>query len=62
MLKFPFNYVGTFLGCLGIVICFLSLFSRWIGDATLFDIRAINVFVVGTGFIVMGCFAKLCGR
>ena len=54
--------IGTVIGVLGILVCIASVLGRFIGDAIVVEFQAINVFIVGVGLIVMGCFAKLSGR
>jgi len=54
--------IGTVMGVLGILVCLASVLGRFIGDAIFMDFQAINVFIVGVGLLVMGCFAKLSGR
>jgi len=54
--------IGTVIGVLGILVCFASILGRFIGDAIFMDFQAINVFIIGIGLMVLGCFAKLSGR
>ena len=56
------NRLGNFAGVLGIAICVLSVFSRLINRTLFIEVSAINLFIVGVGFMVFGCFAKLSGR
>lgn len=61
-MKFFLNHLGTFLGCLGMVICLYSGFTRLFGDVSTLQFTAINIFIVGIGFVTLGIFSKLCCR
>ena len=56
------NKIGTVIGVLGMLVCLASVLGRFIGDAILVEFQAINVFIIGVGLLVLGCFAKLSGR
>jgi hypothetical protein len=56
------QYIGNLAGVVGVTICLVSIFSRFIGEMVLVQFQAINVFIVGVGFMVFGCFCKLSGR
>jgi len=56
------NKVGTVIGVFGIAVCVGSVIGRFIGEAAFLNFQAINMYNVGVGLIVLGCFAKLCGR
>jgi len=56
------NKIGTVIGVLGILVCLASVLGRFVGDAVFIDFQAINVFIIGVGLLVLGCFAKLSGR
>jgi len=60
-MKHVFQF-GNVLGVAGIVICVASVAGRFIGANSIYSVQAINMYMVGTGLVVMGCFAKLSGR
>lgn len=59
-----FNKLGNFLGVLGFAVCILSGIARLLGEPVflLHGIQTINIYIVGIGLMVFGCFAKLSGR
>ena len=54
--------LGNFIGVVGVVICIISVFDRFIAENLFVQFKAINIFIVGSGLMVFGCFAKLSGR
>ncbi|HTL47526.1 MAG TPA: hypothetical protein VL688_05630 [Verrucomicrobiae bacterium] len=56
------KHIGNFIGVLGIVVCIASVIGRFLHQAAVFEFQAINIYIVGTGLIACGCFAKLSGR
>jgi len=53
---------GNLVGVIGIVICLMSAVGRFYGDNSVLGFQAINMFIVGVGLMVFGCFAKISGR
>jgi len=53
---------GNIIGVLGIVVCLLGIVGRFYGESTFLGFQAINIFILGIGLMVLGCFAKLSGR
>ena len=56
------KHLGNFIGVLGIIVCIASILGRFLNQPGVFQFQAINVYIVGTGLIACGCFAKLSGR
>lgn len=57
------NKLGNFVGVLGFAVCLLSGLARLLGESVFFlQIQSINIYIVGIGLMVFGCFAKLSGR
>lgn len=51
--------VANVLAVVGIFICLASLFGRFLGAPTFLGFNAINVYIVGIGFIVMGGIGRM---
>jgi len=47
------------LAALGLLVYILAMAGRFYGEPTILGFQAINIFNVGTGFLVLGCFVKL---
>ena len=56
------NKIGNLIGVAGIAVCIFGVAGRFINYSTIFGFQAINIFIVGVGLLVVGCFAKLSGR
>ncbi len=57
------NKLVNFVGVLGFAVCLLSGLARLLGESVFFlQIQSINIYIVGIGLMVFGCFAKLSGR
>ena len=54
--------IGNLLGVLGIAVCVLAAAGRFVNEPYIFNFQAINIYIVGIGLVVIGCFAKLSGR
>ena len=55
--------IGNFAGVLGFAVCILSGITRLLGETIFFlHIQTINMYIVGIGLMVFGCFAKLSSR
>lgn len=58
-MKAKLSLLGTVAGLLGILICLASVAGRFYEEPMFLGFRAINVFIVGMGFMVLACLAKL---
>ena len=53
---------GSLAGFVGLLICLWAGAGRFIEDVTVQGFQAINVFMVGVGFMVTACWLKLEAR
>lgn len=53
------SMVGSIVGWLGVLICFVSGMMKLVGSYHLFDYETMTLFTVGIAMIVTGCLAKL---
>lgn len=61
-MKTNLSRLGMVAGLLGVLICIAAVAGRFYEDPGFLGFRAINVFIVGIGFMVLGCLAKLEAR
>lgn len=50
---------GTLAGILGELICIAAVVGYFHGKPTVMGHKAITIFTIGIGFMVLGCFKKL---
>ncbi|MBV5310282.1 hypothetical protein [Chromatium okenii] len=52
------SIVGSIIGWLGVLICFVSGIMKLVGSYHLFDYETMTLFTVGIAMIATGCLAK----
>ena len=50
---------GTVAGILGELVCLAAVYGRFNGAPTVMGHKAISIFTVGVGLMVLGCFKKI---
>lgn len=51
--------LGTLAGCVGMIICILSVIGRSYGSPQVLGLEASSFFLIGVGVLVWACWLKL---